>query len=274
MTRMVRNDVTALVIGSKGMIGQALVATGLAGCSHAALRDGMDIPSSLRTLVHAGRDPRLGTSDYDIDNDIENVAARIAVERDLHYIMLSSRKVYGDARSPITEETPLRPTDLYGRQKLAMEERLRERLGSRLTILRISNVFSLEPGRRSFFGMMLDRLAGEGEIRFDMSPLTARDFIPLELAADIIAAIVAAPPGGVVNIGSGVPLPTGDLARAVIDGFGSGRLVSTDLTIRDAFVLDVASMYALTGLRVTRQQILNHARHIGERLRADRLPAD
>ncbi|MEZ5824741.1 MAG: sugar nucleotide-binding protein [Geminicoccaceae bacterium] len=265
-----KNDCSSiLVIGAGGLIGQALVSCGLRGSPHDILR-GDGVPDDVRTIIHAGRDPRLGREDYEIDEDIENIAAGIAAERGLDYLMLSSRKVYGEAPSPIAEEAPPRPNDAYGRQKRAMEMRLLEKLGSRLTILRIANVFSFEPGRRSFFGIMLDRLRERDEILFDMSPETARDFIPLHTAAGIIASLALSPPGGIVNIGSGIPLPTGDLARALIAGHGSGRLACSDYTIRDAFVLDVARMYALTGIRLTREQLLASARDIGAALHTDR----
>lgn len=263
------NDAASiLVTGAGGLIGRALVDLGLPGCPHTVLHETGGVPAGVRTIIHAGRDPRLGKADYDPDRDVESVAAKIAAERGLDLVMLSSRKVYGDAPSPVTEEAPARPTDDYGRQKRAMEMRLQERLGAKLTILRIANVFSFEPGRRSFFGIMLDRLRDCGEIHFDMSPDTARDFIPLTATAEIIRTLALSPPGGIVNVGSGVPLATGDLARAVMDGFGSGRLTCTDDTIRDSFVLDVTRMHSLTGLHLTRDRILAAARTIGATLKA------
>ena len=35
----------------------------------------------------------------------------------------------------------------------------------------------------------------------------------------------AAPPGGILNIGSGIGLPTGRLALWIIEGYGRGELV-------------------------------------------------
>ncbi len=45
-----------------------------------------------------------------------------------------------------------------------------------------------------------------------MSPFVARDFLPVEAFARLIARLAAAPPGGIVNVGSGIGLPTGRLA--------------------------------------------------------------
>ena len=51
--------------------------------------------------------------------------------------------------------------------------------------------------------------------------------------------IVAAPPGGVLNVGSGIALPTGRLALWVLEGYGRGELVIESPREHDAFVLDV-----------------------------------
>jgi hypothetical protein len=86
---------------------------------------------------------------------------------------------------------------------------------------------------------MLTTLAAEGEIRFDMSPFTRRDFVPAEVAGRAVAALLRAPPGGIVNIGSGVALECGRLALWLIEGRGAGRLVCASPDERDTFALDV-----------------------------------
>ena len=72
------------------------------------------------------------------------VFARRIADRDIAYAMLSSRKVYAPAETPLSETAPTGPTDPYGRHKLAVEDALRARLGDRLTVLRLANVFGYE----------------------------------------------------------------------------------------------------------------------------------
>ena len=73
-------------------------------------------------------------------------------------------------------------------------------------------------------GRMLHHAREPGEIRFDMSPFTRRDFIPVETAGRAIAALLQTPPGGIVNVGSGIALECGRLALWLLEGFGRGRL--------------------------------------------------
>jgi UDP-glucose 4-epimerase len=215
----------------------------VAAVGHAAI-DRPDLFDGVDRVLSCARHPLLGSADYrpaTMDADLR-LAARIA-RRGIDYVMLSSRKVYAPSARPLAETDPTAPQDLYGRHKLAVEQALRELLSPRLTILRLANVFGYErdPARRTFLSLLLDRLARDGQIRFDMSPFVGRDFLPVEACARLLTRIVAAPPGGVLNVGSGSALPTGRLALWVLEGYGRGELVIASPREHDAFVLAWAS---------------------------------
>jgi UDP-glucose 4-epimerase len=214
---------------------------------HAAVRDRTTLPADIDAVLWGGRHPALGTADWRLEDEAELLAARLAAARGLPFLTLGTRKVYAPSPAPLREDSLLGPTDRYGGQKLAIEEALLGILGDRLTRLRLSNLFGREEGRTTFMGRMLTTLAAEGEIRFDMSPFTRRDFVPVEAAGAAIGALLRRPPGGVVNVGSGVALECGRLALWVIEGRGSGRLVCEGWEERDAFVLDAGRLGALTG---------------------------
>lgn len=258
-----------LVTGAGGFIGRA-ISRALGGMAKPAPHRAIGAPtlfSDIKAVVHAGRHPLLGKPGYRLADDLELALARAAAERGLPYLMLSSRKVHAPCEAPLDERAPLGPSDRYGEHKLAMEEALLAILGPRLTRLRLANIFGFEPGRGGFMGAMLDGLARNDTITFDMSPFTPRDFLPVERAALAIAALAQDPPGGIVNIGSGVPLETGRLALAVIEGRGQGRLIVTDPRPRDAFTLDVGLMTKLTGIATDADAILARARAIGGELK-------
>jgi UDP-glucose 4-epimerase len=228
-----------------------------------------DLLDGVACVVNCARHPLLGSADYrplTMDPDLR--LARRLGEREIAYVMLSSRKVYAPGTGPLAESAPTGPTDLYGRHKLAAEERLRGLLGERLTVLRLANVFGYErgPARRTFLSLALDRLEREGAIHFDMSPFVKRDFLPVESCARLLAAIATAPPGGILNVGSGFGLPTGRLALWILEGFGRGRLVIDAPREHDAFVLDVGRLRALYGEPCALAEIRARAVGIGRRL--------
>ena len=230
------------------------------------LLDGVD------RVISFARHPLLGSEHYRVatmDPDVR-LAQRLAGS-DIDYVLLSSRKVYAPSARPLAETHPTGPQDLYGQHKLAVEDALRARLGPRLTILRLANVFGYErgPARRTFLSLLLDGLAAEGRIRFDMSPFMARDFLPVEACARLLARIVAAPPGSVLNLGSGIALPTGRLALWVLEGYGRGELVIEAPREHDAFVLDVDRLRSLYGPPCTYEELRTSCRELGRRLASE-----
>ena len=255
-----------LVTGAGGFIGRAVVAASSDAARPASHRLAADptVYAGIRAVVHAGRDPQLGRPDYRPENDAELAIARRAAARGLPFLSLGTRKVYAPSDQPLAEDAPVGPTDRYGEQKLALEEALTAILGGLLTRLRLANIFGFERGRKSFMGMMLEGLESEGTITFDMSPFVARDFLPVETAARAIAALAEEPPGGIVNIGSGIPLEVGRLAMALIEGRGRGRLLVTDPREHDAFSLNVGRMRELTGIATDAATLLAGTRAIGQ----------
>ena len=264
-----------LVVGQHSFLAQhaleALDPAKVKAVGHEAI-DRPDLLDGIGGIVNFARHPLAASADYrleQMDPDLR-LARRIAC-RDIAYVMLSSRKVYAPAETPLSETSPTGPIDLYGRHKLAVDDALRARLGERLTVLRLANVFGYEhiPGRRTFVAISLDRLAREGRIHFGMSPFVARDFLPASAFARLLARIVAAPPGGVLNVGSGIGLATGRLALWILEGFGRGELVIESTEENDPFVLDVARLRDLYGQPCSYADLRDACLAIGRRLAAD-----
>jgi nucleoside-diphosphate-sugar epimerase len=265
--------VSVLVVG-RGFLGRA-IARALGDVArlvpHAAIAEPA-ILDGVASVVWAARHPALGTPAWRIEEDLEPVLARRAAERGIAFTSLGTRKVYAPSPRPLREDDPLGPEDLYGRQKLALEERLAAIPGLSLTRLRIANVFGFErtAGRSSFLTQLLATLAAEGEVRLDVSPFTVRDFLPVEMAAGWIARLAREPPGGIVNLGSGLGTPIGRLALWVIEGFGRGRLVVESPVERDGFVLAVDRLRAiLPDARIDEAVLRAAALAVGRRLAAE-----
>lgn len=260
----------------RGFIGRAIAAA-LADddvrlAAHTAVAD-PDLLHGVTSIIYAGRHRDLGTPAWSADADPELLLARRAAEARASFLSLSSRKVYAPATTPLTETDRVGPGDLYGRQKLVMEHALLDTLGPRLTRLRLANIIGYEaiPDRRSFMALALASLLRNDEIRFDMSPFVVRDFLPVDICALWIAELAKRPPGGIVNVGSGIPLPAGQLALWLIEGYGRGRLVIESPAERDSFVLDIHHLKSLLGgATITVDAIRHRIVAIGRRLRAER----
>jgi UDP-glucose 4-epimerase len=264
-----------LIVGRNSFLARqalaGLPADRVRAVGHEAI-DRPDLLDDVGCVVNFARHPLLGSEHYrpeTMDADLR-LARRIGAAP-IGYVMLSSRKVYAPDGRPLAETAATGPTDAYGRAKLGAEQRLQELLGERLTILRLANVFGYEriAGRRTFLSLVLERLAADGEIRYEISPFVARDFLPIASFARLLARVAQAPPGGILNVGSGIGLPTGRLALWILEGYGHGRLVITSPREFDGFVLDVARLTSLYGPPCSFDDLRAAGLELGRRLAAE-----
>ena len=263
-----------LLVGRHGFVARAIGKAAADGQLRAVAHGELgrsDLLDGIDCVLACAKHPAIHGDDYDLERDDPDVRlARQIGERAIRYLMLSTRKVYAPSLAPLDEDAPLGPNDAYGRNKLRVEERLRELLGERLVVLRLANVFGfeLEAGRRTFLALLLRSLASSGQIRFDMSPFTRRDFIPVERVAELVLQLadVNLRPPPVLNVGSGIGLACGHLALWILEGYGRGELVITQPGERDAFVLEVRRMSGLLGPAIEVDDLRVACLAIGRRL--------
>lgn len=272
---MAESGRSVLVVGKNSFIAghllKVLPKDGVRAVSHDALSR-PDLLDGVGTVINAARHPASGQADYDLETlDPDLHLARRIGERDIDMIMLSSRKVYAPSDQPLAETSPTSPIDAYGANKLRAEQYVARILGERLTILRLANIFGDEriPGRRSFLAMLLNRLGEQNQIRYDMSPFVERDFLPVEMVAMLLARIVREPPGGIMNIGSGLALPTGRLALWIMEGFGGGELLIDCPKEKDRFVLDIGKLEARFGKPCSLDDLKQRCLALGKAVRTD-----
>lgn len=265
-----------VVIGATGLIGGGLVAE--------ARRQEVEVvpvgrETRLETVVRSGDlvvncalHQAYRTGVYDETVDLERQSAMVARAIGARVLMLSTRKVYRpDVQWGARETDPTATAGAgYGPNKAQTERWLRDEFGDDALIVRLSNVFGFEyrPGapRQTFFGQMLSRLKDRGEILFDMSPETRRDFIPLNEVSRALIAAVRSGATGVLNLGAGAAVACGDVAGAVITGYGHGRLCAAD-DIRDEFFLDNSKWTNVVGALAGTAGVLSAATGFGEQLR-------
>ncbi len=234
------------------------------------------VPGALagaQCVINFALDPAYRAYPADYENDFDLQLASLVKDIGAHYVMLSSRAAYrADAQWGASESSPLGGLNVYGTNKAHTEQRLLEILGQgRLTILRCANVVGPEwsPAgtRLSFMGIMMKSLRTNGQIDFDMSPFVRKDFVSVRYFSNVINFILQQKPPGAINLGSGVPVMTGELAMWLIEGFGAGKLVVQSPRVHDEFVLDVGLLRGLTGLKETRDNLASYCLDLGKELK-------
>ncbi len=216
-------------------------------------------------IVNCAFDPALKTGPYDPAHDIDLKIVQKIQAANTHYVMLSSRLVYGPRGQVdmiLHENDVPHPENFYARAKYETEKSLVALLGqARVTILRIGNIFGAEEGRSTFMGRALQNLKQKGEIVFDMPGDAIRDFRGASSWAMAMGIIAQNPKGGIYNLGAGFGTEAQEIAQTLINAHGSGNLVIRPEKPADSFVLDMNKTSADYDIPAyTRTQLLSDLR--------------
>jgi nucleoside-diphosphate-sugar epimerase len=189
--------------------------------------------------------------------------------------MLSTRRVYGpEGRWNVAETAPASGDEShYGRNKAVTEAAVRQVCGDKVAIFRLSNIFGYEYGaslRRTFLGLLLKTLHDEDAVFFDMHADTRRDFLPVEICARALVARALDGTGGTFNLGAGFPVACGSLARWVMEGFGSGKLICDPPVVREEFYLNMDKWRARFGPVTSEDEMRDYCIGIGRTLRCEK----
>lgn len=248
----------------------------LAGIDVLSLPHNTDLDRTIRdcnTVINFALSPDFKNSPYSEEIDLDARAAAAAGRHGARFIMLSTRRVYPASQRWNAKEDATADGDetVYGQNKAAGEHRVTAVLGESCTILRLSNIVGFEYGqdhtRKTFMATALQRLKAKGEIAFDMAPTTERDFLPVEVCAAAIVRSAQSGEPGVFNLGSGFAAPCGDIAAAVMKGFGSGKLVVTNNQLRDAFYLNMDRWNSKFSPLISFADLMAYCEKLGRRLR-------
>ncbi len=132
-------------------------------------------------------------------------------------IFSSSREVYGNPNHiPVDENHPLQPINLYGATKVAGEMLCRTNKNLRLTILRISNVYGTRDRERVIPIFLNNAMKNK-----DLNLFGGKQVMDFVWVGDVVGAMVEISnnsnySGKTINIGTGIGISIGELAKKII----------------------------------------------------------
>jgi UDP-glucose 4-epimerase len=223
--------VTVIVTGASGFLGRAVIATlrqrpfvkvqavsrrpvsGALCVDHYSQCPRGDVLIHLAEESDRSEVARLGAA-Y-----AEEVAATSRALLDGRYeraVYASSAVLYGDRSSHAhMPDDPVYVEDAYTRVKRATELAVLD--SSTGVVARVANVYGPGMSTSNVMSRILAQIPGSGAVRVaDVTPV--RDFVWIEDAADAFVSLATAKgPAGVFNVGTGVGMSIGALARAALD---------------------------------------------------------
>ncbi len=142
---------------------------------------------------------------YSKKNDIDLQIANLIKSNKINYIFLSSRKVY-KPKFNTNEKQSLNPIDIYSQNKVITEKYLKKILGSKLLILRITNVigFKIKKNKKqvnqTFFDNYLESVKKKSKVNYYN---LFKDFISIEQLANYFYYSINKKLTGIFNVSLG-----------------------------------------------------------------------
>ncbi|HTW29984.1 MAG TPA: NAD-dependent epimerase/dehydratase family protein [Acetobacteraceae bacterium] len=220
------------LLGADGLLGRTL-ATRLCQRGHGVTvvpRD--DLPRLLAARHSAGHvihclapdgDFRAGAS----DTAEAHVGVTARCLRDLafdSFLFISSTRVYAHAVSAGEEDAllalPGDPADLGTITRLAAEALCLCDARPAVRVARVADTYGPGMGAEGFLGQLIAEAWATGTLRLRQGPLSCRDYIAVEDAADALAAIAMRGQHRLYNVATGVNISHGALVDCLADAFG------------------------------------------------------
>ena len=201
-------------------------------------------------VVNCSIAPEYSSQKYDAKFDMDFKWAK-DIKSDTRFIMISTRKVYGYSESLMTynEDSPIKPFDYYSENKAITETFVRNNIENH-TILRGSNLFGFEYGKKSFMGYCMNQLKSNGRIRYNLDPSIKRDFIDIHTSCRMIKEIINQKVSGTFNLSANRGLEIGKISEYLIDGFGSGELYIESPGKAEQFIIDNKKLEHATNCKI------------------------
>lgn len=202
--------------------------------------------SKFNIVINTAISPLYRNNSYSIDYDIDVKIANMACSAGCYYIMISSRKVYGNFKQlkTLTEMDPYNPFDYYSENKSITEQYLITNFRENVCIIRGSNFFGFELNRESFFGFCLTNLLKYSKIDCSINENIIRDFIEISDVVFLLDKIFKYKPVGIFNLGLNKGFSVKTIADNLILGFTEGIFNGReDLEFDQQFILDTTKLY-------------------------------
>ena len=194
------------------------------------------------------------------ENDRNFKIANIIKNSKTIFFLLSSRLVYSQKLN-LSEKSKLSPISIYGKNCLKSEKFCKYKLKKRLVILRLSNVFGYENGKKKKPSLVSIILSGikKKKIIFDNNYYLIKDFLPIKILCLYIEKLFLFDGKGIFNVGSGIPFPTKKFVNSIVDYKKIKIVVKKKKKFKDKnYCFNVKKIKKFTGVEIKKIELYKY----------------
>jgi hypothetical protein len=223
-------------------------------------------------VINFSFNPKLKIKKYQEKLDLDLKLTNTISKYNIVYIFISTRFVYsgiaGKFKETLTKK--LKPNNIYGKNKLIIEDKIRKIIPMRHLILRLSTIlyFNLNYKRKLFSYKMLKRLQEKKEIYFDFSKDTYKDFILPGYFAKSLDILILNNVTGTYNLCSGIKIRVRNIAKKIIEGYKSGKIIFDNKSYIDqSFSMSNKLLFKKTGILLSLKEIYDYCVYMGLKIK-------
>jgi dTDP-4-dehydrorhamnose reductase len=222
-------------------------------------------------VINFSFNPELKKKTYKKKLDFDLKLSKMISKHKIIYIFISTRFVYSGINGQYIEKIKkLEPTNIYGRNKLIIENIIRKIIPKRYLILRLSTMlyFNLNYKRKLFSYTMLSGLKKNNRISFDFREDTYKDFILPDYFVKCLDALILNKVTGIFNICSGLKIKVKNIAKKIIYGFKKGTIIFYSKNNENqSFSMSNKLIFKKTGIFLSLKEIYDYCIRIGMRIK-------
>jgi dTDP-4-dehydrorhamnose reductase len=220
-------------------------------------------------LCNCSINPKYNTSKYDEKNDIDLKIVKKIQNYKIHFIFLSSRKVYFN-KNNITENDKLSPRCEYSKNKLLTEKKILKLIPNKITILRISNVIGLKEDsirkvHSSFIDNYIKYIFSSKKIYYAND---YKDFITIRQFVRIFYNIIKKKLSGTYNVSLGKKIYINEILKWLNykNANNNKFLIKKNYHYKDSFTLNNKKLINLIKIKTNKSEVKNFCKTIGKKI--------
>lgn len=213
--------------------------------------------------------PKLKKKIYNKKLDFDSRLCKLIKPFSGKFIMISSRLVYSGTNIYNENDVNLKPLNTYGANKLIVENNVKKILPKRHLILRLSNILydNINIKKDVFFYKLLKNLKVRNIIKFDFDSNTYKDFITPQYFSKCMDKLIILNSGGTFNVCSGYSLKIYDLAKNILQGYKSGKVIFSKKKKYESFYMSNSKLKKITNISLSPNNLKNYLIGMGKKLK-------
>lgn len=225
---------------------------------------------NFHSVINCSINKKIIKNKYHANNDYDFKICKKIQNLNIRYFFLSSRKVYGKNKYP-NEESKLKPSCNYSKNKLISENKCKNILNNKIVILRISNLIGFRSKNKkrlhkTFIDNFFIKLK-KGNIDFNFKDY--KDFLSIEQFCKIIYKFYRNKNIlGVFNISIGTKIYFVDLINSLIKFQNKKVIINNTNKIEnnDNFVLDNRKLLKKLKINLKKKDLFKYCEILGSKM--------